>query len=138
VSTAPADREVLSEDECGRLLASHHFGRIAFAHEGWPAVLPVNYVFDEPNVVIRTGTGAKSMSVPQTAVALEIDDADPAGSWGWSVLVQGPGFDVTDDGDTWSERLRALPLQPWAPGEKPRWLKISAVRISGRRFGRAD
>ena len=128
--------EVLSQQECLGLLAKHRFGRLAFLGEGgWLLVLPVNYVFSEPNVVIRTGVGAKLREAPMTTVAFEIDDADVLGEWGWSVLVQGPAFDITDSDDSYSQALRELDVQPFAPGGRPHWLKVSATRVSGRRFG---
>ena len=127
--------QVLSDEECLELLAGRHFGRIGFVADGWSVILPVNYVFEEPSIVVRTGPGAKLEETPLAMVAFEVDDADPAGSWGWSVLAQGPAFDITDSIDEYSEILRRLPVEPAAPGEKPHWLKISARRISGRRFG---
>lgn len=126
----------LSHERCLKLLNGHVWGRIAAGLEGWPAILPVNYVFDsEDNIVIRTGEGAKLDESPMTAVAFEIDDADPDGHWGWSVLVQGPAFDITNCVDPTSERLRSSPLKPWAPGRKDYWIRIAAVRITGRSFG---
>jgi uncharacterized protein len=127
--------EVLSNAEALRLLASHQVGRLAFAHETWPVILPVNYVYQEPTIVIRTGPGAKLEDVPMTSVAFEVDAADPAGTWGWSVLVQGPAFDITDAWDERSRHLRQLPVRPWAPGVRDHWLTVTAVRLSGRRFG---
>lgn len=129
------DLEVLSQAEAVRLLAGHRVGRLAFAQDGWPVVLPVNYAYDEPNVVLRTGPGAKLDEVPLTAVAFEVDDFDPDGAWGWSVLVQGPAFDITDALDARSEHLRGLVVRPWPPGPREHWLSISATRLSGRRFG---
>ncbi len=126
---------VLSESECTALLAGHHFGRLGFVSDGWPVILPVNYVFDDPSIVVRTGPGTKLEDTPLAMVAFEVDGADPAGSWGWSVLAQGPAFDISDAIDEYSGSLRHLPVEPRAPGDKPHWLKISARRISGRRFG---
>jgi len=127
--------QALDDEECVRLLRSHRLGRIAFAHRSWPVILPVNYVYDDPSVVIRTGPGAKLDSAPLTGVAFEIDDADPDGAWGWSVVVQGPAFDITEAADTYSQRLRLAPVVPWPEGARVHWLKISAVHLSGRRFG---
>lgn len=126
---------VLSDDRCEVLLASRRWGRLAAALENWPAVLPVNYAFDGENIVIKTAPGAKLAESPMTAVCFEIDDADPDGAWGWSVLVQGPAFDITDARDKTSQRLRTLPLKTWAPGRKDHWIRIAAARISGRSFG---
>lgn len=127
--------EVLGEAECLDLLAAGRFGRLGFVAGGWPVILPVNYVFEEPSIVVRTGAGTKLEETPLTVVAFEIDGADPAGRWGWSVLAQGPAFDISDSVDQYSAALRLLPVQPRAPGDKPHWLKITAARVSGRRFG---
>lgn len=94
---------VLSGDECVELLRRHRLGRLAVGLEGWPAILPVNYFFDGTSVVIRTAPGAMLEEAPLAAVAFEIDDADRYGDWGWSVLVQGPAFDIT------SRRLTSCP-----------------------------
>ena len=126
----------LSDAEAVELLRSHHFGRIAFAHESWPVILPVNYAYDDPNVVIRTAPGAKLESMPLHAVAFEVDDVDPDATWGWSVLVQGPAFDITDATDERSAALRGLIVRPAAPGTREHWLEISALHLSGRYFGR--
>jgi uncharacterized protein len=131
----PTRLEVLSEQECLELLAGRHFGRLGFFSDGWPVILPVNFVFDEPSIVVRTGAGAKLDDSPLTMVAFEVDDVDPDGRWGWSVLAQGPAFDISDSVDQYSGVLRHLPVEPQAPGEKPYWLKITARRMSGRRFG---
>ena len=62
--------------------------------------------------------------------------ADPAGRWGWSVVVQGPAFDITDSPDEHSIALRRLPVEPWAPEARSHWLRITATTVQGRRFGR--
>jgi len=125
----------LTLDECMRLLHAQRYGRLAFASEGWPLVLPVNYTFDGQSVIIRTGPGAKLDNAPMTAVAFEIDDAAPDGNWGWSVHIRGIAFDVTDTIDAYSEANRRQTVDPWAPGPKPSWLRITATTITGRRFG---
>jgi len=132
----PDDLDVLDDQECLALLAGHHLGRLGFVSaDGWPVILPVNYGFEEPSIVVRTGAGTKLDDIPLTMVAFEVDAADPGGAWGWSVLVQGPAFDITDSVDEYSDSLRHLPVDPRAPGDRPHWLKVSARRLSGRRFG---
>ena len=127
--------EVLDDAECTRLLQSQSVGRLVFAHDDWPVVLPVNFVYDAPTIVIRTGEGAKLEDAPMTAVAFEVDDIDPEGTWGWSVLAQGPAFDITSATDERSARLRELPLRAWAPGVHDHWLTVTALTLTGRRFG---
>jgi Pyridoxamine 5'-phosphate oxidase len=48
---------------------------------------------------------------------------------GWSVLVRGTLAEVTDPDDL--ERLRTLPLSPWAPGAKARYVRVEPASISG-------
>lgn len=131
----PNHLQVLSDSDCLEILARHKFGRLGFMAGEWTVILPVNYVFEEPTIVVRTGPGAKMDEIPLTMVAFEVDDADPAGAWGWSVLAQGPAFDISDSIDEYSDALRHLQVAPQAPGDKPYWLKITARCISGRRFG---
>ena len=122
-------------DECRALLASHRFGRVAFAHDFVPLILPVNYVYEHPFVVVRTGEGAKLDDIPLSVVAFEIDGAEMNGAWGWSVVVEGPALDITTSTDDVDVALRRLPILPWAPGARHHWLKIVAGAVTGRRFG---
>ncbi len=124
--------EVLAWAECLPLLTTHHFARISCWGGLWPLILPVNDLFEEPESPFAPG--AKLRFVPMTSVAFEVDDADVAGEWGCSVLVQGPALDITEAADRSSERLRKLGLTPWAPGRREHWL-IAAVEVSGRRPG---
>jgi nitroimidazol reductase NimA-like FMN-containing flavoprotein (pyridoxamine 5'-phosphate oxidase superfamily) len=134
---SPALR-VLTDFECETLLQTHRFGRLALGIEGWPAILPVNYLFEGSSIVIRTAPGAKLDEGPLNMVAFEIDGADRYGYWGWSVLVQGPLFDITSSIDELSAHLRTLPVRPWVPGAHDHWLKLTAARMSGRAFGEID
>lgn len=125
----------LSDNECLDLLARHSLGRLALVIDGKPMIYPVNYVLEGESVVIRTAPGAKLDHAPLSAVAFEVDDADPAGAWGWSVVVQGPCFDVSSSVDELSQRVRSLPLHPWVSGAHEHWLRIAIRHLSGRSFG---
>ena len=108
---------------------------MAVVVDGQPLIFPVNYVFDAGSIIVRTGVGTLLGGASLAHVAFEIDSFDPARRSGWSVLVQGVGHDITDALDLTSERLQSLELSPWAPGAKPRLLRIDATTVSGRRFG---
>lgn len=126
---------ILTVDECMRLVsgAVPRIGRVAFVSEGRPVILPVNYVYHQGAVVFRTDRGAKlSAAANGEQVAFEVDAIDPTWREGWSVLVQGRAEHVTDPDEL--ERLEALPLQPWAGGEKPAYVRILSTEISGRRI----
>ncbi|MGM0819140.1 MAG: pyridoxamine 5'-phosphate oxidase family protein, partial [Actinomycetota bacterium] len=71
-------------------------------------------------------------AVRHAYVAFEVDDVDVAWKEGWSVLVRGQAEEVTGAGDL--ERVRALPLQPWARGERERFVRVRPETITGRRL----
>ena len=131
-----ADRtiEVLSEQECRELLDGHHFGRIGVVSGGAPIILPVNYVFHEGRIAIRTDRGTKLSAAALAQVAFEIDEADDEEHTGWSVLVRGTGYDVTDSVDEISAHLRDTAVDTWAPGERANWVRVEPAAITGRRI----
>jgi nitroimidazol reductase NimA-like FMN-containing flavoprotein (pyridoxamine 5'-phosphate oxidase superfamily) len=132
-----ASFEVLDEAACRRLLAEQDVGRVAFVGiDGFPVVLPVNFVIDGDVIALRTESGAKSEHVPLHRVAFEVDGFERWNESGWSVLVQGYGQDVTDALGRRFEDLRRRGVATWAPGTKDRWLAIDIHRITGRRIVR--
>src|SRR4029450_3742200 len=89
--------EVLHHDECRRLLAERHLGRLAIPDFGGPVIFPVNYVFDQDLVVFRTDPGSKlDAATERESVAFEVDAVDEATRTGWSVVVRGTLADITD------------------------------------------
>lgn len=136
-----ADRviEQLGENQCLALIAPGGIGRIAYAGRFGPVVLPVNYRLRDGAVVFRTAehspldedlrTGITSADYQ---VAFEIDDIDPAGRRGWSVLIQGPAHHLTRD-----EAAGAGVIESWAPGERELFVRITPTRVTGRRVGPA-
>jgi uncharacterized protein len=106
--------EELHEDECRKLLATRHLGRLAIPDFGGPMIFAVNYVFDRDLVVFRTDPGSKlDAATEREQVAFEVDAVDEAARTGWSVVVRGTLAEITDPADL--ARLRALPLYlgPW-------------------------
>jgi nitroimidazol reductase NimA-like FMN-containing flavoprotein (pyridoxamine 5'-phosphate oxidase superfamily) len=120
--------------ECAEMLANQHFGRIGVVSEGRQLIFPVNYVFEDGRIAIRTDPGTKLAAAAQGQVAFEIDSVDELARTGWSVLVTGTGFEVTDAVDTASEELRRFPVDTWAPGQKAHWIRIEPQMITGRRL----
>ena len=128
--------EVIDRDECVRLLRTQVVGRIAFVSGRDADVLPVNYALDGDAVVLATATGSKLWSAERGPVAFEVDDTDPATRSGWSVVVHGLAQEITElDAPGLVARLRALPLNPWAGGERPHLVRIAPQTITGRRVG---
>ena len=127
---------VLDRSECLHLMATTvpHVGRVALVDgEGRPFVLPVNYQVDGESVVFRTAEGGLlDAAVAGTLVAFELDAVDPAWQEGWSVLAHGVARAVADPDEI--ARLERLPLRPWAPGDRHRWVRLPVQSVSGRRI----
>jgi hypothetical protein len=127
--------EVLSADECRRLLATRQFGRIGLAGGRFPLILPVNYTLDDDAIVIRTGSPTIVAAGGFARVAFEVDDVDERTRSGWSVLVQALAEELTPArrGEL-VERLRAADAAPWAPGEHGHWIRLVPKVLTGRRI----
>jgi len=65
-------------------------------------------------------------------VAFEIDHIDEVWEEGWSLLVFGHLCEVEDPAEL--ARVRQLPLRPWASGDKPYYLRLEILSLSGRRI----
>jgi hypothetical protein len=128
--------QVLSREECLRLMAGTPIGRIVFTDRALPAVQPVTFLLHGEQIIIRTGVGSKLAAATRHAVvAFEVDEFDPEERTGWSVTAVGHARAVTDPGEI--ARLSRLPLTPWAPGSKDHYIVVEAEQISGRRITRA-
>jgi hypothetical protein len=123
----------LTTDECRRLLASNHFGRIGITLGHQPTVLPVNYVVDGETIVVRTEEGSAVHDVVGRRVAFEIDGIDQFNHTGWSVIAVGDARLVHDIS---LDHARHLPLTSFEPGPKDLWIEITTPVITGRRITR--
>ena len=124
----------LDRDECIKLMERHPacVGRVALAGPR-PVIFPVNYAIDRGNVVFRTDPGSKfDAAIQKSYVAFEVDWVEPTWQIGWSVVVRGQARLVTDPQEL--ERVRRLPLLPWAEGDKENFVSIESALISGRRL----
>lgn len=127
----------LTKDECFGLLAGQHLGRLVLVDDLGPIALPVNFVLDRSTVLFRTDEGTKLAVASRGArVAFEVDGIDEADRTGWSVLVRGEATEVTDPAEL--TRVRRLPLYPWAPGAKARYVRILPALVTGRRIALPD
>lgn len=125
--------EVLTREECLRLLGTGRVGRVVVTDRALPAAFPVNYALLDDDVVFLTSSGSKMTAAEgEEVVAFEVDEIDPVSQGGWSVLVQGLASVVRDAGTL--ARAEALGLQPWAPLGNFSFVLIRAELVSGRRL----
>ncbi|WP_170297315.1 pyridoxamine 5'-phosphate oxidase family protein [Georgenia thermotolerans] len=127
--------EVLGREECLRLLAAVPVGWLAYCDGGDPEVVPVNFVLDGDEVVVRSGYGGKLAAAARGAVmALAVSELDTSARTGWSVVVRGPAR-LVEDTDPDAGAWLAAP-SPWAPGEKEFAVVVRAAEVTGRRLAR--
>ena len=126
----------LDRAESMRLLATAQVGRLIFTVNALPAVRLMNFAVADGLIVMRTAAGTTvAGKVDDAVVAFEADDLDAATSSGWSVVVTGRATHVTDPESI--ARYQAVPLVPWAPGERDQFVTITTEVVEGRRVRRA-
>lgn len=133
------DLQELDRAECLRLLSANRFGRLAVVIGGAPTIRPVNYVYDEPSdsVIFRTAKGSKLKALLAAhKAAFELDGVDLRSRTGWSVVVRGAVEEIV--APTELRRLERIPLDPWAPGEKPHWIRLRVWTVTGRRIAEPE
>ncbi|WP_120522129.1 pyridoxamine 5'-phosphate oxidase family protein [Arthrobacter celericrescens] len=120
-------------EECYDLLGTGVVGRLAVIVDGHPEIFPVNYVLERRSIVFRTATGKKLWeSRKELPAAFEIDGYDPATEEAWSVMVRG-GTSMIDDPDE-QAAADTLGLEPWQPGPKTHYVRLSPTVLTGRKF----
>jgi nitroimidazol reductase NimA-like FMN-containing flavoprotein (pyridoxamine 5'-phosphate oxidase superfamily) len=123
---------VLDRSECLRLLATVPVGRLIFTAGALPTVKMMNFVLAGDMIVLRTAPGtAAARKAAGSVVAFEADTVDAATSSGWSVTVTGWAALVTDVRVL--AAYSALPLVPWAPGERDLFVTIRTDVVLGQR-----
>jgi uncharacterized protein len=125
--------EILTKDECWRLVRLCTVGRLAvIGEDGSPEIYPLNIAADGESVVFRTDPGSKLAALQKMpSVAMEVDGLDFEAQDGWSVLVVGTAKEL---GGRELIEAQRLPLAPWSVGAKARWFRLSPLRVSGRRI----
>ena len=99
-------------------------------HRALPAIVPVNYVLSGSRVVFRTEPrGMLARACAGTVVAFEVDELDPEGRSGWSVLVVGQA-ELLDG----SAALRAAEsgLVAAVGGGRDQFVAVTIGQLSGR------
>jgi nitroimidazol reductase NimA-like FMN-containing flavoprotein (pyridoxamine 5'-phosphate oxidase superfamily) len=123
----------LSFDQCWELLAAETIGRLGLVVDEHPEIFPVNYVLDDRSIVFRTGHGRKLWNVMASRPAvLEIDGYEPGSQEAWSVTVRG-GTDLINEPNE-KAKIEALGLEPWEPGAKDHYIRLTPRALTGRRF----
>ncbi len=122
----------LTPRECIELLSRTRVGRVAWCTPAGPVVIPVNFVFHDGAVWIRS-TPYSSLAREWDsagALAFQVDEIDGLTESGWSVLVHGKGHRRLP-----SEIPPELPaLASWPEGPRPFVVSIEARELTGKRL----
>ncbi len=126
----------LSRQESIDLVGSVGFGRIVFTARALPAIRPVNHLLDDGDIIIRThhGTAITGEARSDAVVAYEVDEIDPVTHVGWSVIVTGIAWRISDRPSV--ERYGKL-LRPWVDGPKDCVIRITPELVTGYRLAPA-
>jgi nitroimidazol reductase NimA-like FMN-containing flavoprotein (pyridoxamine 5'-phosphate oxidase superfamily) len=121
----------LPPDRCWELLGQKTVGRLAVSITNHPDIFPVNYRVSGEKIVIKTAEGQKlAAAVLGTSVAFEVDALDDATRTGWSIVVKGTAEEPRRLEDYLS--AEDLDIEPWAQGNKSRYIVIVPSRVTGR------
>lgn len=122
----------LTVRECTDLLGERRVGRVAWCSTAGPVVIPINFVFHDGAVWMRS-TPYSSLAREWNAagmLAFQVDEVDEFTESGWSVLVRGTGRRRLPD-----EIPTDLPgLASWPEGPRPFVVSLDARELTGKRL----
>jgi len=122
---------VLNDDESWQLLSAVHLGRLVTVVNGRPEIFPVNFVVQRRTVLFRSAEGTKLFgTVMNEHVLFEADDHSV--TEGWSVIVRGTAEVLYASDDI--QEAESAGLYPWIPTRKLRFVRVTPIEITGRRF----
>ena len=126
--------DTMTAADCQQHLADGGIGRFLFVEPGrGPVAIPVNFRMDSGDVVFRTSSaGSISAGMHERRVSFDVDHLDDALGEGWSVLITGKAHIITDPDEL--SRAQALHIEPWAGGDRPVYVRLTASQITGRRI----
>jgi uncharacterized protein len=120
----------LTWDNCLTRLRSSTIGRIAVTHRALPAIVPVNYVLSGSRVIFRTEPGGMlARACADSVVAFEVDELEPDGRSGWSVLAVGMAELLEGSA---AVRAAETGLAAAVGGGRDQFVAIAIGQLSGR------
>lgn len=131
--TVAPKANILTDEQCWKLLGETSIGRLAVNVNGRPDVFPVNYKIDGESLIFRTGDGTKLDAIVEDAnVALESDAVSAEFGIAWSVVVKGRAEQASPESPALNSTVRGL--FPWQGVGKNHLIRIVPDTVTGRRF----
>lgn len=125
----------LDTDECWRLVGAHGVGRVVFAGDTRPHVVPTTYDALSRTAYFRAPTfGQLARRADGHTISLCVDDIDGATLTGWSVQIVGTAHRVDDSATVASLWSLGRP-HAWFPGTQTQWIALPVDQVHGQRVG---
>lgn len=123
--------EMLTTQDCYRLLAGSSLGRIAYTERALPVIRPVPYVLVGTHLVLRPDLDGLAARLDGQIVAFEIDDGAQDRVFEWSVVVTGVASALGDTGQL--TQPAALTCTSWFGRGQAAAVQIIPGAVVGRR-----
>lgn len=122
----------LTAEECRRLLTAASVGRLGFTRSGQVEIIPVNYVLDGDDLIIRTLPDGlvSSATASGERIAFEVDHLEDLAGEAWSILMHGQLHAITDADEV--AALETDRVTPWAGGDRSLHLRFVVQDLTGR------
>jgi len=125
--------QMLTTDECWRLLHRAGVGRLGIGGAGRVEIFPIHYLVYDKSILLRSAPGTTLVELTkQPEVAFEIDGEDSR--WHWSVIIHGRAVRLDDERDIIRSGVRDL--ASWSPTAKFNYVRILPDDVIGRRIDR--
>ena len=123
----------LAAAECWRLVGDHGVGRVVFAGDTYPQVVPTSYDAISGTAYFRAPTfGDLARRTDRHVISLQVDDIEPGTLTGWSVQLSGAAHRVEDAATVASLWSLGRP-HTWFPGAQTQWIAIPVDHVQGQR-----
>ena len=104
--------EEMSRGEIRALLQKSDFGHLACARDNRPYVVPIHFVYDEPNIYILTTKGMKTEIIDDNPeVCLQVEEVTDTRHW-QSVIITGRASQLTGDDNRFFARNFTKEINP--------------------------
>ncbi|SEE34315.1 Pyridoxamine 5'-phosphate oxidase [Arthrobacter alpinus] len=131
--TVAPQADILTAEQCWKLLGETSVGRLAVNVNGRPDVFPVNYEIDGESLIFRTGYGTKLHAIDEDAnVAVEADAISAEFGIAWSVVIKGRAEHASPESLELNSTVRGL--FPWQGVGKTHLIRIVPETVTGRRI----
>lgn len=93
----------------------------------------MNYLVTDGDIVFRTAADTLLARAAGTEAAFEVEGIDEVASRGWSVLAVGELRNALANARELDRLAAAAHSVPWAGGVRTHWMRLTPVRLTGRR-----